>query len=376
VRPRLAVFSGPTATALNTPPLVTGQRVAGGRARGELLRPQRLAAPATVLIEAFSAHPLERDAADLYARPDGYLDTTGALHEAPSGDADVPVYRVELRPEDGLYLLPYVARRADGTPWEHDGEHASAPEPRSRQPFFPDAARLFEEIDRFGLGSDGRNQLLASRADFDFVRAGPPGGYRKGLPETQRTDVGEGDIPPEVAGEDYFPYRPRHLRREPSQGVLASITNTVQRTLASGGHQGALWLEGSPFLEETLYWLHLVLDTDVPLVGVPSPDWPHGVLGNVGDRNVVDAVCWAVSGAWRDGDGRDRIGGVLVHGGRLLAAREAQKADARGPGYGVTGGIGGVLGSISQAGQVSLSFLPTRAHTSGSEVCLRRWPRH
>ena len=43
--------------------------------------PQRLAAPVTVYVEQFSAHPLERDAAELYAPPDGYLDVRGRFSQ-------------------------------------------------------------------------------------------------------------------------------------------------------------------------------------------------------------------------------------------------------------------------------------------------------
>lgn len=370
----MAVFSGPTATVLNTPPLVTSQRAAGGSSRGELLRAQRLAAPVTVYVEQFSAHPLERDAAGLYGPPDGYIDAHGKFRTERAAEDDVPAYRVELRPEDGLYLLPYLATMADGEPWRDDGVQPLADEDRCRQPFFPDASRLFEEIDRFGLASDGRNQVLSSLAEYDFHRVAPPAGYRRGLPGSSRTDAPAGDIQPEVAGEDFFPYRPRHLRREPGRKVLAEITNAVQRTLDEGGYDGALWLEGSPFIEETLYWLSLVLDADLPVVGVASPDWAHGVAGNVGDRNAIDAVHYVTSGAWR-GDGRnDGVGAVLVNGGRILAAREAHKADARGVGYVTTGGLGGILGAISQAGQVTLEFRPTRRFMSGSEVCLNRVP--
>jgi hypothetical protein len=46
--------------------------------RFDVLRPQRLAAPVTVYVQQFSAHPLERDAAELYAPPDGYVDVQGA----------------------------------------------------------------------------------------------------------------------------------------------------------------------------------------------------------------------------------------------------------------------------------------------------------
>ena len=75
-RPKIAVFSGLTATIQNSEPLVTrnkAQKSTGCRyaqigkspARFDALRPQRLAAPVTVYVEQFSAHPLERDAADV-----------------------------------------------------------------------------------------------------------------------------------------------------------------------------------------------------------------------------------------------------------------------------------------------------------------------
>ena len=121
-KPRIAVFSGPTATIQNTEPLVTSNKARekyslplrphddGTPLRFDVLRPQRLAAPVTVYIEQFSAHPLERDAVELYASPDGYLDAGGVFHKERTSLTDKPVYEVMLRPEDGLYPLPYVAR--------------------------------------------------------------------------------------------------------------------------------------------------------------------------------------------------------------------------------------------------------------------------
>ena len=78
--PRIAVFAGPTATITNTPPLVTANAVRRLHGlpllpgRYDALRPQRLAKPVTVYVEAHSAHPLESDAAELYAPPDGWID--------------------------------------------------------------------------------------------------------------------------------------------------------------------------------------------------------------------------------------------------------------------------------------------------------------
>jgi L-asparaginase len=198
-RPRIAVFSGPSATIANTQPLVTSnkararyglpvrQNADGSGLRFDVLRPQRLAAPVTVYVWQFSAHPLEADAAELYAPPDGYLDSSGAFHAQRQAAEDVPVYQLELRPEDGLYPLPYMARQANGQAWESDCTEPGAPAEACRQPFFPDASRLFEEIDRLGIGDDGLGNTLSGRADFDFFRAAPPGGYSHGLAAALRT---------------------------------------------------------------------------------------------------------------------------------------------------------------------------------------------
>src|ERR671918_372476 len=214
-KPRIAVFSGPTATIQNSEPLVTSNKARhkyglplrtnpdSSALRFDALRLQRLAAPVTVYIEQFSAHPLERDAAELYAPPDGYLDPSGVFHTERQGPRDVPVYEVVLRPEDGLYPLPYMARQANEHAWEDDGPSPLAAAEQCRQPFYPDASRLFEEIDRLGVGDEGVASLLSSKAVFDFYRALPSGGYTKGLPASMRTDVGAGDIAPERLGEDF-----------------------------------------------------------------------------------------------------------------------------------------------------------------------------
>src|SRR5215210_6804430 len=114
-KPKIAVFSGPTATIQKSEPLVTSNKATakhglplltnpdGSPIRFDALRPQRLAAPVTVYVEQFSAHPLERDAAELYAPPDGFLDASGAFHKERTSDSDLPVYEVVLEPSDGLY---------------------------------------------------------------------------------------------------------------------------------------------------------------------------------------------------------------------------------------------------------------------------------
>jgi L-asparaginase len=385
-RPRIAVFSGPTATIQNSEPLVTSNKARrkyglplrtnpdGSPARFDVLRAQRLAAPVTVYIEQFTAHPLERDAAELYGPPDGYLDAGGVFHKERTGPGDKPVYEVTLNPEDGLYPLPYMARQANGQAWELDGTEKNAPAELCRVPFFPDGSRLFEEIDRLGISDEGVGGLLTAKADFDFYRALPSGGYAKGRSAGERTDIGAGDIAPEIRGTDFFPYRPGYLRKEPPMAALARLTNVVQTALASGQYTGAIWLEGSPFVEETTYWLNLLIDTQVPIVG-NSSQRPHGAIGNDGDRNIVDSVDYITSRIWADGSGRDCIGAVAILDEQIFTARDVQKADARPGGYIATGGHGGIIGRMGHPGLPQLTFKTVKRHTYNSSVNMTLLPR-
>src|SRR5262245_10676303 len=72
-KPTIAIFSGSNATLQHSRELITSNKARGkyglpllknrdgSPLRFDSLRPQRLAAPVTVYIEAFSAHPLESD---------------------------------------------------------------------------------------------------------------------------------------------------------------------------------------------------------------------------------------------------------------------------------------------------------------------------
>lgn len=363
--PKIAVFSGPTATIQNSPPLRTSDG-------DTYLRPQRLAAPLVAYVEAYSAHPLEADAESLYAPPHGYLKSDGTYVEL--GASPLPpnangVYRVELDPSEGLLLLPYVARTVRGEPWEGTGLSPLAGEAESRQTFYPDASRLYEEIDRFGLDNDGRNQLLSREATYAFIRALPSGGYRS---ETGARTAGLSE--PERRGEHYFGYFPAHLHSEPGGRALLRATNVVQRSLASSDFLGAQWLEGSPTTEETLYWLNLLIDTKIPLVG-HSAQRAHGTLSADGDRNIVDGVRYITSRVWADADGHDDVGAVMIVDEVIYAAREVAKTDARPGNYIATGGHGGVVGSTGAAsGRTVLTYKPTRCHTWNSAVRMTELP--
>ena len=382
---RIAHLAGPNATIQNTPPLVTSNKArakrglplltnpGGAPARFDVLRPQRLAAPVTVYVEQFSAHPLEGDAADLYGPPDGYLDSAGRVHKDRESAFDKPVYEVELRPEDGLYPLPYTATQADGAAWDEECAFPGAPEAKARQGFFPDGSRSFEEIDRLQIGEDGTGNLISAKAEVDFYRVLPPSGYTRGLAADHRTDAGAGDIPPERRGVDFFPYKPPHLAASAPRSALARATNAVQQILASGKYDGAIWTEGSPRIEETIYWFNLLIDTTLPIRG-NAAQRPHGMISNDGPKNIVDSVDYIASRVWADDQGRNQAGAVLIQEQRVFAARAVQKADARPGGYVATGGHGGILGAAGHDGPPLLHYLPTTRHTWRSEVNLSRLP--
>jgi L-asparaginase len=382
---RIAHLAGPNATIQNTPPLVTSNKARaknklplltnpdGTPARFDMLRPQRLAAPVTVYVEQFSAHPLEADAAELYGPPDGYIDSSGHVHKERQSVSDKPVYEIELRPEDGLYPLPYMATQADGEAWEEECAFPNAPEAKARQGFFPDGSRSFEEIDRLQIGQKGTGNLISANAEIDFYRILPPSGYTRGMPADRRTDIGAGDIPPERRGVDFFPYKPAHLAASTPRPSLARATNAVQEILASGKYDGAIWTEGSPRVEETIYWLNLLVDTTLPICG-NAAQRPQGMISNDGPKNIVDSVEYIASGVWEDEQGRNLAGAVLIQEQRVFAARAVQKADARPGGYVATGGHGGVLGAAGHDGPPLLHYLPTARHTWRSEVNVTRLP--
>ena len=382
---RIAHLAGSTATIQNTPPLVTSNKARlkyglpprknpdGSIPVFDGLRAQRLAAPATVYVEQFSAHPLEADAAELYAPPDGYVGKSGTFSKTRQSPDDKPVYEVALNPEDGLYPLPYMAIQADGNPWDEECASPGAPIERARQGFFPDGSRSFEEIDRFSIGVDGMASAISQLATVDFYRGAPPSGYTKGLPAHLRTDKGEGDIPPEVRGVDFYPYKPYHLAFAPQRPMLAKVTNDMQALMSSGEYDGVIWTQGSPQVEETAYWFNLLIDTTRPICG-NAAQRPQGQVSADGPANIIDSVRFIASRVWADEQGRNRCGTIVLQEQQFFAAREVAKVDARPGGYVATGGHGGIIGQITHRGAMHLTYLPAYKHTYKSEVRLTVLP--
>lgn len=374
-KPRLAIFSGPTATIQNSYPLITSNKAreknnlplltsdSGESMAYDRLYYQKIAAPVTLYIEMFTAHPLENDVKELYGKPDGYLDKNGNYRKTRSAPSDKPVLKVELKPEDGLYPLPYMAIQANGQPWDATYTYPGAPFSESRQTFYPNASRIFEEIERAGGNIYGK-------ADYDFYRPAPAGGYTKGLSAGERTDSGEGNIPPETLGKDFFTYGPYGASQNRMQ--LAKATNMVQQVMASGEYDGSIWLEGSPSIENTSYWMGLLIDSKAPLV-FNAAQRMRGLVSADGDQNIIDGINYIRSGVWADENGVSRVGSVMIQDQNIFSSREVQKGDAKPGGYVTTGGFGGIIGSMGYGAK--LTFLPLRKHTHLSEVNFTRIPK-
>src|SRR5438034_606278 len=156
-------------------------------------------------------------------------------------------------------------------------------------------------------------------------------------------------------------------------GARGTITNSVQRILASGSYAGAIWTQGSPRIEETVYWLNLLIDTTLPICGNASQR-PHGMISNDGDKNLADSTEFIVSRVWADESGNNRVGVVLIQDQRIFSARDVHKADARPGGYTVTGGHGGIVGAVGHEGPPTLTYIPARRHTYQSQVNIARLP--
>ena len=142
--------------------------------------------------------------------------------------------------------------------------------------------------------------------------------------------------------------------------TLARVTNMAQKILSSGKYDGAIWTQGSPRIEETMYWFNLALDVTVPICGNAAQRY-HGASSNDGPRNISDLVDYLYSKIWADNEGRNRAGMVLLQDQRIFAAREVTKADAR---------PGGYLGHRRQR------WNPRRVQWRHGRTCSALYPRH
>ena len=243
---------------------------------------------------------------------------------------------------------------------------------KGRQGFFPDGSRSFEEIDRLQIGVDGVGNLISLKAGNDFYRAMPPGATAKACRlRCVRTRVRATFRP--KCGVATFSLQAVASHRCAVAGIPGTRYQHGQRVLLAENMRVRIWTESSPTIEETIYWLNLLIDATLPICG-NAAQRPHGQSGEDGPKNIIDSIDYITSRVWADSDGRDRAGAVLIQEQQIFAARDVQKVDARPGGYVATGGHGGILGASGHDGRPLLHYLPTAKHTYKSEVSLTRLP--
>ena len=330
----------------------------GSPQRYDVLRTQKLAAPVTVYVEQFSAHPLEADAAELYGPPTATLIIRRLPHAAHRHGRPPGVRNRADRRKTATIPCPTWRARPTAARGRKNAPTPRRPPKAPASPSSPTASRSFAEIDQMAIGDDGVGNLISSLAEVDFHRVVPPAGYTAEGRTTRRR---------------FLRLQALSSGERPAEGQPGAILNRISAILASGDYDGAIWTQGSPRIEETLYWFNLLLDTTLPICG-NAAQRVHGMISNDGPKNIVDSVEYIASRVWADGEGRNHAGMVLIAEQRVYAARDVIKADARPGGFILAGGHGGILASVGHGGKPRLLYVPASLHTWQSAVNLSRLP--
>ncbi|MFW7347989.1 MAG: asparaginase [Pigmentiphaga sp.] len=135
-----------------------------------------------------------------------------------------------------------------------------------------------------------------------------------------------------------------------------SLAGRVQ-SLLDAGADGVIVTHGTDTLEESAYYLHLVLKTDRPVVLVGAMR-PATALSSDGPLNLLDAATVA---AHPQAAGR---GVLVVLNHQILGARDASKTNANRPDAFASPNAG-ALGWV-QDGRVAWMGRPERPHTSAT----------
>ena len=134
------------------------------------------------------------------------------------------------------------------------------------------------------------------------------------------------------------------------------IVEVVQARADDDAVDAVVISHGTFTAEETAYLLTLTVDTEKPIVIVVSQR-KHGMAGNDGDRNLIDAMRVATAPAAAG------LGALLVANEEIHSAREVTKENQR-PGAFVSPPCG-PLGTV-ELDRASIYRAPTRRHTTGS----------
>jgi L-asparaginase/Glu-tRNA(Gln) amidotransferase subunit D len=174
------------------------------------------------------------------------------------------------------------------------------------------------------------------------------------LPESEQLRIGETRIR-EVTRDGSDAFVPDHW---------LAIARAIDEETRRDDCIGVVVTHGTYTVEESAYFAHLSVPTMKPIVFTCSQR-QHGLLGNDGDRNLVDAVLVARA------PGAVGKGALLAIHEEIHSARDVAKTNQRPGGFASLGY--GLLGSI-EADQVSLYRSPERRHTYRSDFRIPNGP--
>lgn len=161
-----------------------------------------------------------------------------------------------------------------------------------------------------------------------------------GLPESA-------DAMPDVSVEDLMDLPSIHIG--PSE--MLRIADAVHRHVARDDVEGVVVTHGTATIEETIYFVDLLVESRKPIVFTGAQRFP-GTAGYDGHRNLADAIVAAASPALMG------VGAVLVFDGEIHAAREVAEIHPS-----ATGGFQsldhGPIGRVD-LGRVSIGRTPIR----------------
>lgn len=142
--------------------------------------------------------------------------------------------------------------------------------------------------------------------------------------------------------------------QEINNSVLLTLAKRVNALLQSDSVDGVVITHGTDTLEETAYFLNLVVKSTKPVVLVGAMR-PSTALSADGPLNLLDAVAVAASSKSHG------MGVLMVLNGRVGSARHMVKTHTMGTDA-FTGQEYGVIGSVID-GKVDFHAAPLRAHT-------------
>lgn len=119
-----------------------------------------------------------------------------------------------------------------------------------------------------------------------------------------------------------------------------ALHDEIEAAASDSPPDGFVITHGSNTVEETAFFLHLTLGTDLPVV-LTAAQRNHGLVGNDGDRNLVDAVKVA---SMPEARGR---GAMVVLNDEIHSARDVRKVVSGRPDAWSSGNLG-VLGLIDK----------------------------